>query len=172
MIKLLSLFSGIGAFEKALTNLEIPFELVNYCEIDKYASKAYCAIHGESESKNLWDITKVDTDLLPEVDLISFGFPCQSFSVAGKGLGFLDTRGTLFFEAYRILAAKLPKYWIFENVQGLFTHDKGKTIEVVMEYLGSLPYEITMNLVNAKDFGIPQNRVRLFCIGRRIDNVG
>ena len=94
---------------------------------------------------------------------------CQSFSVAGKGLGFSDPRGTLFFEAYKILEAKLPRYFIFENVKGLLSHDKGNTIHTIMEYLGKLNYEITMDLLNTKDYGLPQNRERLFCIGRRVE---
>lgn len=89
MVRLLSLFSGIGAFEKALTNLGIPFDLVAYCEFDKYASKAYSVIHNVSESMNLGDITKVDEKVLPQnIDLVTYGFPCQPFSQAGKQEGF------------------------------------------------------------------------------------
>lgn len=84
MIKLLSLFSGIGAFEKALTRLNIPYEVVNYCEIDKYASKAYSTIHNVSEELNLWDIKEVDEKKLPFFNLVTYGFPCQDISVAGK----------------------------------------------------------------------------------------
>jgi DNA (cytosine-5)-methyltransferase 1 len=171
-MRLFELFAGIGANSKALKNLGIPHELIGYSEIDKYASKAFSVIHGVSEELNFGDITKIDTDKLPDFDLMTFGFPCQSFSVAGKQLGFSDARGTLFFEAYRILSAKLPKYFIFENVKGLLSHGDGKTLEVIMEHLGALPYEITMDLLNAKDYGIPQNRERLFCFGRRIDDVG
>lgn len=108
MIKLLSLFSGIGAFEKALTNLEIPFELVAYCEFDKYASKAYSVIHNVPESLNMGDITKVnETQLTTDVDLITYGFPCQSFSQAGRQQGFDDEkgRGNLFFDALRVNSA-------------------------------------------------------------------
>ncbi len=94
MLKVLSLFSGIGAFEKALKRQEVPFELVNYCEIDKYASKSYAAIHGVSEDLNLWDITKVDEKKLPKkLDLITYGFPCQDISLAGKQRGFYDKDG-------------------------------------------------------------------------------
>jgi DNA (cytosine-5)-methyltransferase 1 len=171
-MRLFELFAGIGANSKALKNLEIPHELIGYSEIDKYASKAFSTIHNVPEGLNFGDITKIDTDKLPDFDLMTFGFPCQSFSVAGKQLGFSDARGTLFFEAYRILSAKLPKYFIFENVKGLLSHGDGKTLEVIMEHLGALPYEITMDLLNAKDYGIPQNRERLFCFGRRIDDVG
>ena len=95
MVKLLSLFSGIGAFEKALTNLGIPFELIAYCEFDKYASKAYSVIHNVPESMNLGDITQVDEKTLPVnvVDILTYGFPCQPFSVAGRQEGFADSKG-------------------------------------------------------------------------------
>ena len=94
MIKYLSLFSGIGAFEKALTNLHIPFELVGYSEIDKYASKAYSLIHKVPESMNLGDITQIDESILPQVDLITYGFPCQDISLAGLQKGLFNTDGT------------------------------------------------------------------------------
>ena len=106
MVRLISLFSGLGAFEKALTNLEIPFELIAYCEFDKYASKAYSVIHNVPESMNLGDITKVDEKTLPtDVDLVTYGFPCQPFSVAGRQEGFDDSkgRGNLFFDAFAIV---------------------------------------------------------------------
>ena len=104
-MKVLSLFSGIGAFEKALNNLCIPYELVGYCEIDKYASRSYSAIHGVPESMNLWDITKVDENALPkDIDLVTYGFPCQDISISGKMRGLFNEDGTqtrsgLFFEA-------------------------------------------------------------------------
>ena len=94
MIKILSLFSGIGAFEKALENLEEPFELINYCEIDKHASKAFSLIHHLDENMNLGDITKIDTNELPDnIDFITYGFPCQDISVVGKQKGFKDEIG-------------------------------------------------------------------------------
>lgn len=94
MLKYISLFSGIGAFEKALFNIGVPYELINYCEIDKYASKAYSLIHHIPESRNLWDITKVDETTLPsDVDLITYGFPCQDISIAGKKQGFVSKDG-------------------------------------------------------------------------------
>lgn len=123
MVKLLSLFSGIGAFEKALTNLEIPFELIAYCEFDKYASKAYSVIHNVPETMNLGDITKVDEKTLSTgvVDILTYGFPCQPFSVAGKQEGFDDSkgRGNLFFDALRIIQHCKPKIAIAENVKNL-----------------------------------------------------
>lgn len=109
MIKYLSLFSGIGAFEKALERLKVPYELVGYCEIDKYASKAYSLLHGVPESMNFGDITKLDEKKLPQdVDLVTYGFPCQDISIAGQQRGMIDengekTRSGLFFDAARII---------------------------------------------------------------------
>lgn len=169
MLKVLSLFSGMGAFEKALERLDVKHEIINFSEIDPYAVRAYCAIHNIDESKNLGDITKIDETKLADFDLMTFGFPCQPFSISGKRKGFEDERGNMFFESYRILKYKLPKYFMFENVSGLLSHDKGRTIEIILTELGKLPYEITMDLINSKEMGIPQNRLRLFCIGRRIE---
>lgn len=113
-MKLLSLFSGIGAFEKALERLGITYTLVNYCEVDKYASKAYSLIHNVPESLNLWDITKVNEGELPNVDLVTYGFPCQDISVSGKKMGLEyngeKTRSGLVFDALRIIDAIKPKY--------------------------------------------------------------
>lgn len=114
-IRLLSLFSGIGAFEKALDKCDIPYELVAYCEIDKYASKAYAAIHGVSEDKNLWDVCNVDAKPYKgTIDLLTYGFPCTDISVAGQQKGFFDeegnyTRSGLFFEALRIINDCKPR---------------------------------------------------------------
>ena len=169
MLKGKNVILGIGSPESALKNIGVDYEVVDFCEIDKFAIKSYCAIHGVSEDKNLGDISKVWGRDLPYADLLVFGFPCQPFSVAGKGLGLEDTRGTLFFEAYRILQETKPKYFIFENVKGLLSNDKGRTIELILTELGKLNYEITMDILNAKDYGIPQNRERIFCLGRRLD---
>lgn len=123
MIKYLSLFSGIGAFEKALQNLHIPYDLMGYCEIDKYASKAYSLLHNVPESMNLGDITKLDEKSLPDViDLITYGFPCQDISLAGHQKGLLNedgskTRSGLFFDALRIIEHTQPKVAIAENVK-------------------------------------------------------
>ena len=102
-MKVISLFSGIGAYEKALQNLNIDFELVNYCEIDGKTAKAYSILHDVSESKNLGDITKVNLDSISEVDLLFYSPPCQSFSIAGNQLGVQDERGLLFFDALKII---------------------------------------------------------------------
>lgn len=162
---------GYGAFEKALTNLNINYELIGFSEIDKYAIKSYCAVHNVDESLNFGDITKIDITKLPkDIDMIVGGFPCQAFSIAGKRKGFEDMRGTMCFYMANIIKEVKPKYFMFENVQGLLTHDKGKTIRIILEEFSKLGYEITMNLLNAKDFSIPQNRNRIYCIGRRIND--
>lgn len=138
MVKLLSLFSGIGAFEKALQNLDIPFELVAYCEIDKYASKAYSVLHNVSESMNLGDITKVDETTLPtDIDLITYGFPCQPFSTAGRQEGFNDSkgRGNLFFDALRIIKHCKPKIAIAENVKNLTSDKSVELTKCMNDYL-------------------------------------
>lgn len=125
MIRYLSLFSGIGAFEKALDNLGIPYELLAYCEVDKYASKAYSLLHHVPESMNLGDITKVDEKALPtDIDLLTYGFPCQDISIAGNKRGFVNEDGTktrsgLFFDALRIIEHCKPKVAIAENVKNL-----------------------------------------------------
>ncbi len=124
-MKFFSLFSGIGAFEKALKNLGVDFELVGYCEIDKYASKSYSAIHDVPESMNYGDITKIDESTLPnDIDLITYGFPCQDISLAGKQKGLFNedgsqTRSGLFFEALRIIEETQPRVAIAENVKNL-----------------------------------------------------
>ena len=123
-MRLLSLFSGIGAFEKALKNTGIQTEIVNYCEIDKYASKAYSAIHGVSESLNLGDIRTVNTEKMPRnIDLITYGFPCQDISVAGSMKGFehngQKTRSGLFYDALRVIRELQPEVAIAENVKAL-----------------------------------------------------
>ena len=123
MIKYLSLFSGIGAFEKALQNLDIPYDLIGYCEIDKYAAKAYSLIHKVPESMNLGDITKIDETKLPnDIDLITYGFPCQDISLAGNQKGLIDeegnkTRSGLFFDALRIIQHTQQQICIAENVK-------------------------------------------------------
>lgn len=170
-MKLLSLFSGIGAFEKALGE----HELVNYCEIDKYASKSYSLIHNVSEDKNLGDITKVNTSTLPnDIDLITYGFPCQDISQAGKQKGFTDengehTRSGLFFEALRIIQGTKPKYAIAENVKALVGKKFKTEFSIVLDSLEKSGYNNYYKVLNAKDYGIPQNRERVFIVSIRKD---
>ena len=168
MIKILSLFSGIGAPEKALTNLGIDYDLLGYSEIDKYASKSYAVIHGVPETKNLGDITKIDADNLPEdIDLITYGFPCQDISVAGKQRGFTDengerTRSGLFFEALRIIQRTQPKVAIAENVKALTGKKFAAEFKTVLDSLNDAGYNNYWKVLNAKDYGIPQNRERAY----------
>ena len=175
MIKLLSLFSGIGAFEKALTNLGIQYEVVNYCEIDKYASKSYSAIHGIPESKNLWDITKVDAFNLPkDIDLLTYGFPCQDISLAGKQKGMFNEDGTLtrsglFFKALDIIESVKPKIAIAENVKALTSKKFTEEFKIVLDSLEKAGYHNYWQVLNAKDYGIPQNRERVFIVSIRKD---
>lgn len=174
-MKLLSLFSGIGAFEKALDYLNINYQLVNYCEIDKYASKAYSLIHNVSEDMNLGDITKVDTTKLPkDIDLISYGFPCQDISLAGKQQGMFNddgskTRSGLFFEALRIIEDNKPKIAIAENVKNLVSKKFNAQFQVVLQSLEEAGYNNYWKVLNAKDYGIPQNRERVFIVSIRKD---
>lgn len=175
MLKILSLFSGIGAFEKALDNLEVDYDLVGYCEIDKYASKSYAAIHGVSEDKNFGDITEIDETKLPkDIDLITYGFPCQDISLAGKQKGFHNedgslTRSGLFFEALRIIEAAKPKIAIAENVKNLTGKKFSEQFKIVLQSLEETGYNNYWKVLNAKDYGIPQNRERVFIVSVRKD---
>lgn len=174
-MKLLSLFSGIGAFEKALDRLEINYELVAYCEIDKYASKSYAAIHGVSEEMNLGDITKVNEKALPkDIDLITYGFPCQDISLAGKQKGLFNedgsqTRSGLFFEALRIIEETQPRVAIAENVKNLTSKKFSEQFKIVLDSLEQAGYNNYYQVLNAKDYGIPQNRERVFIVSIRKD---
>ncbi len=174
-MKVLSLFSGIGAFEKALTNLGIPFDLIGYCEIDKYASMSYSAIHGVSESLNLGDITKIDEKQLPkDIDLITYGFPCQDISIAGSQKGLFNADGTqtrsgLFFDALRIIKETKPCVAIAENVKNLTSKKFALQFKIVLNSLQSAGYNNYFQVLNAKNFSIPQNRERVFIVSIRKD---
>lgn len=160
MVRLLSLFSGIGAFEKALTNLGIPFDLVAYCEFDKYASKAYSVIHNVPESMNLGDITKIDEKVLPQnIDLVTYGFPCQPFSQAGKQEGFEDSkgRGNLFFDALRVIQHCKPKIAIAENVKNLTSPRFKNEFQTVLQCLNNAGYNNYWKVLDAKDYDIAQH---------------
>lgn len=171
MIKLFSLFSGIGAFEKTLKRLKIPYELVGFSEIDKFAIKSYCAIHNVSEDKNYGDITKIDPRELPDFDIMTWGFPCQDISIAGKmkGIKENETRSGLYYEGYRILKEKLPKYSIIENVKNLTSKRFKKQFDSILEDLSELGYTNYWQVLNAKDYCIPQNRERVFIVSIRND---
>lgn len=166
-LKMVSLFSGIGAYEKALKNNKIDFEIINYCELNKKKSKAYSILHNIPENKNLWDVTTIEPYDIEDFDLLCFSPPCQSYSVAGKQEGLNDIRGTLFYNAMKIIQVKKPKYCIMENVDNL----PNKFTNVFNDMLNELEiagYNNYWKIINAKDF-IPQNRNRVFIIGIRKD---
>ena len=175
MIKLLSLFSGIGAFESALHRGGYEYNLVNYCEIDKYASSSYSQIHNVSEDLNLRDVTKVDTAKLPkDLDLITYGFPCTDISIAGRKKGFFDengnpTRSGLFYDALKIIRDLQPKYAIAENVKNLTGKKFKEEFKSVLDGLTDAGYNNYWQILNAKDYGIPQNRERVFIVSIRKD---
>lgn len=205
-IKYFSLFSGIGAPEKSLDRLKIDYELVGYSEIDKYASKSYSAIHKVPETLNFGDITKINEKELPKgIDLITYGFPCQDISNAGKmkGLklmcskceieidipdGYTEkvkqglictckncgtemklTRSGLFFEALRIIEETQPKIAIAENVKNLTSKKFSEQFKIVLDSLESAGYNNYWKILNAKNFGVPQNRERVFIVSVRKD---
>lgn len=174
-LKVLSLFSGIGAFEKALDDLGLPYELVGYCEIDKYASRSYSAIHGVPETMNLGDITKVDEKALPkDIDLLTYGFPCQDISCSGLQKGLFNEDGTktrsgLFFEALRIIEETQPRVAIAENVKNLVGKKFKAQFDAVLTSLEEAGYTNYWKVINSKDYGIPQNRERVFIVSIRKD---
>lgn len=148
-MRIIELFAGIGACSTALKRTGVDLEIIDAVEIDKYAMASFNAIHGTNFETQ--DITEWNKDF-KDIDLITGGFPCQSFSVAGKRKGFEDMRGTMCFEMARIINKIKPKYFLFENVEGLLNHDKGKTIRIILEEFGKLGYEITIDCLNAKEF--------------------
>ena len=162
-IKYFDMFAGIGGFRSGLEAIG-GFECVGYCEIDKYAKQAYEAMYDTGGELYFDDARKIVPEQLPDFDLITGGFPCQSFSIAGARKGFDDTRGTLFFEIARIAAVKKPKYLFLENVPGLLNHDKGRTFETILRTLDSLGYNVCWQVLNSKNFGVPQSRNRVFII--------
>lgn len=136
---------------------------VGYSENDKYAEQIYKKHY--PNHKNYGDITKIKAEELPDFELLVGGFPCQSFSIAGKRGGFNDIRGTLFFDLARILRTKKPRLFLFENVKGLLSHDGGRTFKTIIATIDGLGYDCQWSVLNSKDFGVPQNRERVFIVG-------
>ena len=176
MIKILSLFSGIGAFERACCRIGLDWELVNYCEIDRWASLSYSMVNQCSESLNLRDVRTVTAETVRDrrVDLITYGFPCQDISIAGKQQGFVNdsgesTRSGLFFEALRIIKELRPRYAIAENVKALTSTKFKNEFATVLSSLEEAGYNNYWRVLNAKDYGIPQNRERVFIVSIRRD---
>ena len=190
-IKYFSMFTGVGGFELGIENARTDsslqrgwnkttpstesvqghrnnsstpeFKCIGFSEIDKYASQLLTKRF--PDIPNFGDCTKIQADTLPDFDILCGGFPCQSFSIAGKRRGFQDTRGTMFFHIARILEVKRPKLVFLENVKGLLNHNKGETFKVILQTLEELGYEIQWMVLNSKFFGVPQNRERVFIIG-------
>lgn len=192
-MKYFSMFSGIGGFELGIqrASYKQPAEIeqdgqgrnwaadkvghdvlptgwatplcVGYSEIDKYAISTY-EQHFEGHT-NYGDATNINAAELPDFDLLVGGFPCQAFSIAGKRAGFNDTRGTLFFDIARILKEKQPRHLVLENVKGLLSHDGGRTFTTILGVLADLGYLVEWQVLNSKDFGVPQNRERVFIVG-------
>ena len=165
-MKFLDLFAGIGGFRLGMESAG--HECVGFCEIDKYARASYKAIHNTEGEIELHDITRVTDESIRRfgsVDVICGGFPCQAFSIAGNRRGFEDTRGTLFFEIARFASILRPKYLFLENVKGILNHENGITFETIISTLDELGYNVEWQVLNSKDFGVPQNRERVFIIG-------
>lgn len=162
-----SMFTGIGGFELGieLAALQVgtTVQCVGYSEIDKHAIATYERHY--PEHINFGDATSIDADALPDFDLLVGGFPCQAFSLAGKRLGFDETRGTLFFDVARVLRAKRPRNFILENVKGLVNHDGGRTFRTIISTLVELGYCVEWKVLNSKDFGVPQSRERIYIVG-------
>jgi len=159
-MKYVSTFTGIGGFE---LGIGAEHECVGYSEVDRYACNIYQ--HHFPTHQNYGDITKIDAASLPDFDLLVGEFPCQAFSIAGKRRGFQDTRGTLFFDLARILQAKQPRLFVFENVKGLLSHNDGQTFRTIIATLAELGYDVQWQVLNSKNHGVPQNRERVFIVG-------
>ncbi|HGX1670085.1 DNA (cytosine-5-)-methyltransferase [Listeria seeligeri] len=163
----LDLFAGIGGFRLGMERAG--HKCVGYVEIDKYARKSYQAIHDTEGEWTAHDITKVTDDewreLRGTVDVICGGFPCQSFSIAGKRRGFEDIRGTLFFDIARAAKQIKPRILFLENVKGLLSHDEGQTFATILRTLHELGYDAEWQVCNSKNYGVPQNRERVFIVG-------
>ena len=167
-LKVLELFGGIGACSKALERLGIDYEIADYVEIDKYAVKSFNAIHNTNFEPQ--DITTWDKDI--EVDLIMHGSPCQDFSLAGKQAGGDEgsgTRSSLMYETIRIVEKLKPKYVIWENVKNLLSKKHRHNFDAYLETMSQLGYNSCYQVLNAKDYGIPQNRERVFVVSIKID---
>jgi DNA (cytosine-5)-methyltransferase 1 len=190
VIRYFSMFTGVGGFERGFQSAdglrpteqmleerercgniasgrtekaEQRFSCVGFSEIDKYANQVLR--YRFPETRNYGDCTKINPKELPDFEILVGGFPCQSFSIAGKRLGFEDTRGTLFFDIARIAKSKRPRIIFLENVKGLLSHDKGRTFAIILSTLDELGYDVEWEVLNSKHFGVPQNRERVFIIG-------
>lgn len=171
MIKIIDLFAGIGGIRRGFEQAsDKPVNCVFTSEWDKYAVQTYMANYPHEQV--FGDITKTDVNDIPDHDILLAGFPCQPFSQAGLKRGFDDTRGTLFFDIERILIAKQPQAFLLENVKRLKTHDGGRTLKVILSHLENAGYKnVHSRILKARDFGLPQNRERIFIIGFLDENI-
>ena len=165
----IDLCAGIGGFRLGLE--QAGHKCVGFCEFDKFALKSYKAIHDTEGEWEGHDITKITDDDIRKlaaertVDIICGGFPCQAFSVAGKRKGFSDTRGTIFFDICRFIRIIHPRFVVCENVKGLLSHENGRTFGIILQTLAELGYSVEWQILNSKDYGVPQNRERVFLVG-------
>lgn len=163
-MKFFDFFAGIGGFRLGME--QAGHECVGHCEIDKWANLSYNAMHKPKESEVYFDdIRTVNAADMPEADCYCFGFPCQSFSIAGKRGGFEDTRGTLFFEVMRLAKVRRPTILFAENVAGLLTHDGGATFGTIITTMAELGYSVEWQVLDSQYFGVAQHRERVFIIG-------
>ena len=163
MIKVIDLFAGIGGIRLGVEQAFGGVDCVFTSEIDKYAVTTYKA--NFKDSHIFGDIKQIDENDVPDHDVLLAGFPCQPFSQAGLKKGFTDTRGTLFFDIERILLAKQPKAFLLENVKQLKGHDKGRTFQTIINHLNKAGYKVFYEILKARDFGLPQNRERIYIVG-------
>ncbi len=164
-IRFFDMFAGIGGFRAGLERAG-GFTCIGHSEIDKHADKAYRNMHTINPKEVYYeDATTINAEEMPDFDLLCAGFPCQSFSIAGKRRGFQDARGTLFFDIARILKAKQPAFFLLENVPGLLSHDEGRTFTAILNTLSELGYGMEWQVLNSKHFGVPQSRKRVYIVG-------
>jgi len=164
--KSIDLFAGIGGIRLGFA-MTGRVENVFGSDINPYAAKTYQENFADNP---LCDITQIDAESIPDFDILLAGFPCQAFSIAGKKGGFDDTRGTLFFDVARIIKAKQPQAFLLENVKGLLMHKKGETLKTILNVLDQLGYMVKYKVLNSKDYGVPQNRERIYIVGFKHGN--
>jgi DNA (cytosine-5)-methyltransferase 1 len=171
MLKVGTVFSGIGSFEQALKKIKIDHQILFACDNDRFVKESYFANYDIDENRWYNDIFEINGKKYKnKIDLFVGGSPCQSFSVIGFREGLKDERGLLIFEFVRLIKQIQPKIFIFENVKGLLTHDKGKTWKQILAKFQETGYHIKYQLLNAKDYGVPQSRTRLFVVGFKDKN--
>lgn len=163
MVKIVDLFAGIGGIRLGVEQAFGSIDCVFTSEIDKYAVTTYKA--NFRDANIFGDIKQIDENDVPDHDILLAGFPCQPFSQAGLKKGFTDTRGTLFFDIERILLAKQPKAFLLENVKQLKGHNKGETFQTIIDHLNKAGYKVFYEILKARDFGVPQNRERIYIVG-------